>query len=82
MKIFILIGLLAFKIVIYGKCLIGKLMLQMCYSSNIKIIFLRKYMESHSSFKQICSFYTGGIETLRVQLASGRVRDRTQISHI
>lgn len=60
MKTFILVGLLVFKIVIHGRCLIGKLVLKMCYSSNIKITLPRKYMGSHSSFKQICSFYMGG----------------------
>lgn len=49
MKIFILIGLLVLKVLIYEKCLMAEeRMLKMCYSSNAKILFLRTYKASHS----------------------------------
>lgn len=58
MKIFTLIGLLVLEVIIYEKCLMAEeCMLKMCYSSNVKILFLRTNKGPHSPFKQIPSFY-------------------------
>lgn len=59
MKIFILIGLLVLKVIIYEKCLMAEeRMLKMCYSSNAKILFLRTYKASHSQKKKKSLYIT------------------------
>ena len=40
-------------------------MLKMCYSSKVKILFLRTYRGSHSPFKQIPLFYKWGYGNIR-----------------
>lgn len=58
-KVFILIGFLVLKVVTNEKSLVvKKLILKMCYFSNVKILFLRTYKGSHLSLKKNSLHFT------------------------